>query len=234
MKPICFIGARGGSKGVPRKNIMPINGKPLIAYTIESALESGLFSSVVVSTEDKEIAKISKKYGADVPFFRPKKLANEKIDFTPVLIHGINKLYEIGYDFDTLVLRDCTVPFIRNIDMAGAIKLLDKKKCDAVFGLYKQHLNPYFNMLELGKNKFLKLSKELQERPASRQESPTVYQMNGLFVYDVKKFLKYSRIILPRTLPYQIPAYTGIMIDTELEFKMVELMIKNKITLTNS
>ena len=95
MKPICFIGARGGSKGVPRKNIRPINGKPLIAYTIESALESGLFSSVVVSTEDKEIAKISKKYGADVPFFRPKKLANEKIDFTPVLIHGINKLYEI-------------------------------------------------------------------------------------------------------------------------------------------
>ena len=84
-------------------------------------------------------------------------------------------------------------------------------------------------MLELGKNKFLKLSKELQERPKSRQESPIVYQMNGLYVYNVKKFLEHSKIILPKTLPYEIPSYTGIMIDTELEFRLVELMIKNKI-----
>jgi len=83
-------------------------------------------------------------------------------------------------------------------------------------------------MLELGKNKFLKLSKELQERPKSRQKSPIVYQMNGLFVYNVKKFLEYSRIILPKTLPYEIPTHTGIMIDTELEFRLVELIIKNK------
>ena len=77
MRPICFIGARGGSKGVPRKNIRKIAGKPLIAYTIESAINSGIFSSVIVSTEDKEIAKIAKKYGAEIPFIRPKKLSTD-------------------------------------------------------------------------------------------------------------------------------------------------------------
>ena len=77
MKTICFIGARGGSKGVPRKNIRKIAGKPLIAYTIESAINSGIFSSVVVSTEDKEIAKIAKKYGAEIPFLRPAEYATD-------------------------------------------------------------------------------------------------------------------------------------------------------------
>ena len=78
MKAICFIGARGGSKGVPRKNIREFAGKPLIAHTIKSALDSNIFSDVIVSTEDKEIAKIAKKYGASVPFVRPKKYASDK------------------------------------------------------------------------------------------------------------------------------------------------------------
>ena len=110
MKPICFIGARGGSKGVPRKNIRLIDGKPLIAYTIQSALKSKLFSHIFVSTEDKQIASVAKKYGAEVPFMRPKNLATDSIGFAPVLNHGIKKLFSLGYDFETLVLRDCTAP----------------------------------------------------------------------------------------------------------------------------
>lgn len=229
MKPICFIGARGGSKGVPRKNIRPINGKPLIAYTIESALDSDLFSSVVVSTDDDQIARISRKYGAETPFKRPKKLSNGKIDFAPVLVHGIKKLQDLGFKFNTLVLRDCTVPFISKNDMKNSIKLLNRKKVNAVFGLYKQHLNPYFNILEINKNGYLELSKKLSSRPKSRQESPPVYQMNGLFTYDVCSFMKYQKIILPKTILYEIPIQNGIMIDTEIEFKIVEILIKNNI-----
>ena len=116
-KSICFIGARGGSKGVPRKNIRKIGGKPLIAYSIESALKSKIFSHVIVSTEDKEIASISERYGAEVPFLRPKKLATDRIGFAPVLYHGIKKLYSLGYDFDIIVQRDCTAPFIRIKDV---------------------------------------------------------------------------------------------------------------------
>lgn len=229
MKPICFIGARGGSKGVPRKNIRLIDGKPLIAYTIQSALKSKLFSHVFVSTEDKEIAEISKKYGADVPFMRPKNLATDRISFEPVLIHGIKKLFSQGYDFETLVLRDCTAPFIRNKDIEGTLKLLKKKKSDAVFGVYRQHFNPYFNMFELDTEGFLKLSKSKGKRPRSRQEAPPIFQMTGLDTFDVQKFLKYKKIILPKILPFEIPPETGIMIDTELEFKTVEIIIKNKL-----
>ena len=128
MKSICFIGARGGSKGVPKKNTRLLNGKPLIAYSIESALNSGIFQSVVVSTEDNEIARIAKKYGAEIPFMRPKKLATDTAGMYDVILHGINNLKSSGYIFDILVNRDCTVPFIQNRDINETIKLLKKKK----------------------------------------------------------------------------------------------------------
>ena len=116
MKPICIIPARGGSKGVPKKNIRKIAGKPLIYYTIKSSLKSKIFSHVYVSTEDKEIARIAKKYGAEVPFLRPKKLASDTTPMDEVLVHFIEKIKD-EIDFDAFVWRDCTVPFIRNQDI---------------------------------------------------------------------------------------------------------------------
>ena len=228
LKSICFIGARGGSKGVRGKNIRRMGNMPLIAHTIKTSLESGIFKHVIVSTENNEIARIAKKYGAEVPFVRPKKLATDTAGMVDVMVHGINELKEQGYNFDILVNRDCTVPFMRNIDVKGAITLLNRKKCDAVYGVYKQHFNPYFNMMEMNSNGFLKLSKKMKERPKSRQESPIVYQLNGLFVYDVEKLLKYKTAILPKSLPYEIPLESGLMIDTELEFKIAEMMLKHK------
>lgn len=226
MKSICLICARGGSKGVPNKNIRIIAKKPLIAHTIEVALDSDLFSHVVVSTEDKRIARISKEYGAEIPFFRPKNLASDNIPVGDVFFHAIKKLYSLGYQFDIFVNRDCTVPFIRANDMAGTINLLIKKKCDAVYGVYRQHLNPYFNMMEPNSKGFLRLSKKLKERPRSRQEAPVVYQLNGLFTYDAKKFLKSGNPIMPKALPYEIPVEAGLMIDTEIEFQVAELLFK--------
>ena len=229
LKSICFIGARAGSKGVRGKNIRKMGNMPLIAHTIKTSLESGIFKHVVVSTENEEIARIAKKYGAEVPFLRPKKLATDTAGMVDVMIHGINELKKQGYDFDIFVNRDCTVPFIRTVDVKGSITLLNRKKCDAVYGVYKQHFNPYFNMMEMNSSGFLKLSKKMKERPKSRQESPIVYQLNGLFVYDVEKLLKYKTAILPKSLPYEIPLESGFMIDTELEFKIAEMMFKNKI-----
>ncbi len=143
MKPICLICARGGSKGIINKNIQIISGKPLIVHTIESALNSKLFSHVIVSTENKKIAEISKKFGAEVPFMRPKQLARDNTPVGDVFFHAIKKLYSLGYEFEIFVNRDCTVPFIKNTDIKHTIELLKKKKCDAVYGVYKQHLNPY-------------------------------------------------------------------------------------------
>tara|TARA_B100002049_G_scaffold21916_1_gene14719 strand:+ start:43 stop:747 length:705 start_codon:yes stop_codon:yes gene_type:complete len=228
-KPICFIAARGGSKGVVRKNIRLLAGKPLIAYAIESSIKSKIFSHVVVSTEDKEIARISQKFGAEVPFLRPKKLATDSTGMTEVVLHGLKKLHALGYDFDTFVNRDCTVPFLRNKDVAGSIRLLKRKNCNAVFGVYRQHLNPYFNIMELGSNGFLKIVKDEEKRPISRQTAPIVYQLNGLFTYNTEKFFKYRNDVLLNALPYEIPIETGFMIDTEFEFKLAEFIIQKKI-----
>ena len=121
MKPICFIAARGCSKGVKGKNIKKLGSKPLIAYTIESAKKSKIFSHIIVSTEDKLIAKIAKRFGAEVPFQRPKILATDDASFDDVLLHGIKKLRGLGYDFDVIVNRDCTVPINKNSDITGAL-----------------------------------------------------------------------------------------------------------------
>ena len=229
MNSICFIGARGGSKGVHGKNIRKMGNMPLIAHTIKTSLESGIFKHVIVSTENNEIARIAKKYGAEVPFVRPKKLATDTAGMVDVMIHGIDELKKQGYEFDIFVNRDCTVPFIRNSDVKGAINLLQKEKCNAVYGVYKQHFNPYFNMMEKNPSGFLKLCKKLKSRPRSRQEAPKVYQLNGLFIFNVKKFLKYRNPILPKALPFEIPIETGHMIDTEIEFKIAEIMLKEKL-----
>ncbi len=226
-KIICIIGARGGSKGVPRKNIRKLYNKPLIGHTIESALSTKIFDHVVVSTEDKEIAKISKKFGAEIPFMRPKKLATDKSGMLDVLLHALKKFEMLNYQCDILVSRDCTVPFIRKKDIVMAVNLLKKQKSDAVFGVYKQHLNPYFNMVEKRSNGYLKISKKPGGSIKRRQDAPIVYQLNGLMIFNTKQFLKYKNAFMPKILPYEIPPATGLMIDTEAEFQFAEMILKN-------
>jgi CMP-N-acetylneuraminic acid synthetase len=208
VKAVCIIPARGGSKGIPKKNIKKINGKPLLAYVIEATKKSKIFEHVIVSTEDDEIAKIAKKYGADVPFKRPRSLAS--------------------YDFDVFVWRDATTPFIKSQDIKKTIQLLKKKKVAIVAGVYRQHLNPYFNIVETKHNGFLKLCKPLKIKARSRQEAPPVFQLNGLYTYDAKKFLRIRKTDLSKTLPYEIPTETGLMIDTEFEFEIAKLLIEQK------
>lgn len=228
MKPVCFIGARGGSKGVKNKNIRIIAGKPLLAHTIEKAIKSKLFSHVIVSTEDRKIAKIAKKYGAEIPYIRPKKLATSKASMEDVLTHGIKKLHSIGYQFDMIVLLDCTVPFLQIVDIKNAIICLKKKKSNVVCGVYKQHLNPYFNIVEITKQGHLELCKKLKRVPENRQDAPIVYQMNGLYVLDSDKFLKKGKSVMQKMTPYEIPIETGLMIDTEFEFNIAKLILESK------
>ena len=144
MKSICIIAARGGSKGVPKKNIRLLGKKPLIAHTIESAIKSKLFTDVIVSTENKKIASIAKRYGASVPFLRPKKLATDSASMDDVLLDVIKKLKLLRYEFEIVVNRDCTAPFIKNSDIKKSINLLKRKKCHSVVAgyNYKADSNP--------------------------------------------------------------------------------------------
>ena len=229
MKPICIIAARGGSKGVPNKNIRLLGKKPLIAHTIESAIKSKLFSNVIVSTENKKITNIAKKYGATVPFYRPKKLATDNASMDDVLLDVIKKLKLLEYEFEVVVNRDCTAPFIQNSDIKASINLLDRKKCDAVVAGYNTHLNPYFNMMEKNASGYLEFSKKSKKRIESRQNAPVVYQLTGLQTFNVKQFLKYKRIYMPKILPFEVQPETGLMIDTEFEFQIANQIIKKQI-----
>jgi len=226
MKSICIIPARGGSKGVSKKNIKKINGKPLLGYVIENTIKSKIFEHVVVSTEDDEIARIAKKFGADVPFKRPKSLASDYAPMDKVLLHAVRELYRLNYEFDIFVWRDATTPFIRSVDVKKAIELLQKKNATIVTGVYRQHLNPYFNIVEKKSNGFLKLCKPLKIKARSRQEAPSVFQLNGLYAYNAKKFLRIQKTDLSKTIPYEIPVETGLMIDTEFEFYLAKLLIE--------
>ena len=111
--------------------------KPLIAHTIEKAINSKIFSHVIVSTEDKKIIKIAKKYGAEIPFVRPKHLSGNSTPIGDVFSHAIKKLYLLGYEFDIFVNLDCTVPFLRKKDISNSVKLLIQKRSDAVYGVYE-------------------------------------------------------------------------------------------------
>ena len=228
MKPICIIPARAGSKSVPNKNIRLIAGKPLIYYTIKSALESKLFSHVIVSTEDKKIASIAKKYGAEVPFMRPRNLATDKTPQEQVLLHAVKKLNSLGIDFEIFVYRDCTVPFIDSSDMNGAIELLKKSDCYSTCASIKAHPNPYFGMWEPSKEGFLKISKTTDKVISRRQDAPIVYIIDGLFVFWTKKFLKTRKCLTSKMLPYEISREHSHMIDFEFDFKVAELLINSK------
>ena len=226
LKPICFIAARGGSKGVTGKNLKNIEGIPLITHTIQKALKSNIFSHVIVSTEDKKIAKIAKQSGAEVPFLRPKILAKDNSTTIDVILHAIKKLEQMNYEFDVIANLDVTVPFLRMKDVKGAVELLNRKKCDAVFAVYKQHLNPYYNIVEKNSNGFLKIVKPLRNKPKSRQSSPIVYQMNGLHVIRKEIILKTKTWYTSKVLPFEIPIETGLMIDTPYEFQIAKHMFK--------
>ena len=228
-KTICLIAARGGSKGIKRKNLRVLGNKPLIAHTIEKAIKSKLFDEVIVSTEDEEILKISKEYGAEIPFLRPKSLATDNADMDKVILHAIKKLKSIGYDFDVLVNLDCTVPFLRIEDIANTIKILRNKKCDGVYGVYRQHHNPYFNMMELNSRGFLEFSKKLKKRIKNRQDAPIVYQLNGLFGINVNQFLKTGKRYTEKIVPFEIAPETGLMIDTEFEFELAKTIVEKKL-----
>ena len=228
LKILGIIPARGGSKEIKKKNLLKIGGKTLVELAIKSANKSKLLTRTIFSSEDKEILKVAKAAGAEVPFIRPKKLSTNNASMEEVLLHGIKKLDSLGYLFDTVVLLDCTVPFLQISDIKKAVSLLKRKNADVVCGVYKQHLNPYFNIVEITKRGYLEVCKRLKQIPENRQDAPTVYQMNGLYVFNSKRFLKKGKSVMQKMIPYEIPIETGLMIDTEYEFNIAKLVLENK------
>jgi len=223
-KVVCVIPARGGSKGVPRKNIKILGSKPLIAYTIEQALQSKYIDRIVVSTEDREIADISRQYGAEVPFMRPVVLAGDQVATIDVLLHAINWLEEDKYAFDIIVLLHTTTPLRAVKDIDSCIEMLLGTKADNIFSVTEAHRNPYFNMVEINQNGKVQLSKK--GTFTSRQSAPKVYDMNSsIYVWWKDLLKKETKIFLENSQVYVMPKIRSIDIDDDIDFRIAEVVM---------
>ena len=225
---VCVIPARGGSKGLPGKNIKMFCGKPLIAHTIEQARQSKYIDRVIVSTEAEEIAKISLEYGAEVPFMRPMELADDGSSTVDVLLHAINWLESVDqYAFDILLLLHTTTPLRSVEDINESISLVVEENADNVFSVAEAHRNPYFNMVEINKKGYVALIK--QGNFTTRQEAPLVYDMNSSIYVWWKELLKEKKkIFLDKTKIYVMPKERSIDIDDNIDFIIAEIMMAER------
>jgi len=224
LKSICFIGARGGSKGVPRKNIRKLGKKPLIAYTIESALKSNLFEHVIVSTEDTEIANISKKFGAEV-IKRPNNLALDKSLTEPVMFHVLKYLKQNdNYIPDVVILLQNTSPFRIKKHIDDAFALFFKNNYDSVLSGF---LSSEF--IWINKNKqSIPINYELNKRP-QRQNIKHAYVENGaIYITKYKKIMHSKCRISGKIGMFLMPQNNSIEIDEQNDLRLARKMLKSK------
>jgi len=227
-KLLAVIPARGGSKRLPRKNILDLGGKPLISWTIEAALGVKYIDRVIVSTDDKEIADISKKYGADVPFMRPDELATDKAISTDVVLSLLRQLEKNDEYYDYVILLQPTSPLRSCEDIEGAIEQLIDKNNNAVVSVCKSEHSPlWMNLLPEDKSMVNFIDDSLQDTRS--EDLPSYYRLNGA-VYLIKTNTllntKYPTFYPNENISaYIMPSNRSIDIDNIDDFNMAEMLL---------
>lgn len=226
MKPLIVIPARGGSKGVPRKNIKVLGDKPLIQYTIDAA--KGVFDDefICVSTDDFEIKSVVEQLGLKVPFLRPNELASDTAGTYEVLLHAISYYESKGYFPDTLILLQPTSPFRTSAHIKEALKLYHES-IDMVVSVKETKANPYYILFEEDRNGYLKKTKEANF--TRRQDCPKVWEYNGaIYIINVKA-LKASAISqFTKVCKFEMDETSSHDIDTLLDWRIAEIIINDK------
>ncbi len=230
MKILAIIPARGGSKGIKKKNIKKFAGKPLLAHAIKTAFCSKFINRVIVSTESEEIAKVARKYKAEVPFLRPMELAQDSSKVSDAIVHLLNNLkLSENYEPDYIVLLQTTSPMREVSDVDGAIeKLLDNKEnADAILSVCRTEVL-LFTLSDVGSLQLV--SSEEFLKSSNRQELPKTYKCDGSMVYVIKTsiFLEKKTFLPPRTLGYVIPRWRAVDLDEPEDFIVGELIYKNR------
>jgi CMP-N,N'-diacetyllegionaminic acid synthase len=225
---LCTICARGGSKGVKGKNLKLINGKPLIGYSIEHAINSGLFEHIVVSTDSDEIADMAKKFGAEVFFKRPDHLASDTSAKIPVIRHAFKESEKhFQKQFDILVDLDATSPLRNHTDILNAYNQFIKHGNGNLITAMPARRSPYFNLVELTNEGDVILSKKLNNTITRRQDSPKCFDMNAsIYIWKRDVILTNDSLFLEKTGLYVMPEERSIDIDSEMDLKFVEFIMK--------
>ena len=229
MKYIALICARGGSKSLPGKNIKPLNGVPLIGWSIMVAKQVERISRVIVSTNSEEIAKVAVEYGAEVPFMRPNELAQDDSPEWLVWKHALNFLKNQNNEIDGLVVVPTTAPLRSKEDVNNCINEFEKGNVDVVITVSNAHRSPYFNMVKTNQNGFSSLVISSKEKITRRQEVPEVFDMTTVaYVAKPSFVLQNHGIFDGRVRSVYIPPERSLDIDTPLDFKIAECLVNNQ------
>ncbi|CAJ0809873.1 CMP-N,N'-diacetyllegionaminic acid synthase [Ralstonia wenshanensis] len=231
MKRIGSICARGGSKGVKGKNIRPLLGKPLLAYSIEQARQSRLFDAIAVSSDSEHILETARQYGADILVQRPDELATDTAAKLPVIRHCVAESERIsGYAFDVCVDLDATSPLRSVDDIRQAVALLESTSAGNVITAMPARRSPYFNLVELSEEGIPRLSKVLERPVVRRQDAPACFDMNAsIYVWTRAALFSERGLFNPDTRLYVMPEERSIDIDSENDFAFVEVLMQRAI-----
>jgi len=227
-KILSIITARGGSKGLKRKNVVDLAGKPLIAWTIEASLDSKYITKTIVSSDDKEALDISKEYGANV-VRRPDDLSSDSATSESVIKHTIDYLESMGEIFDIVILLQPTSPLRNSQDIDSAFEIMFNSDATAVIST-SEFDNKILKTFIETPDGFLKGVSNNEYPFMRRQDLPVVYMSNGaIYIIDVNIFNKNLSLITDRTLPYLMPANKSFDVDSESDLLSIEKLIKSNL-----
>jgi CMP-N,N'-diacetyllegionaminic acid synthase len=221
MKTLFLIPARGGSKGIPGKNIKLFAGKPLISYSIELARQFTSDDNICVSTDNDEILAVAESLGLAVPFHRPLELSTDTASTNDVILHALRYYESIGHSFDAIVLLQPTSPFRKAYHLKEALDLYSAN-VDLVMSVKLTDANPYFILFEENNAGFLENSKI--GNFTRRQDCPKVWQANGaIYIYNVKS-MQNNKPLKSRILKYVMESTYSVDLDTELDWQFAEFL----------
>ncbi len=230
MKPVAFIFARGGSKGLPGKNIRPLKGKPLIAWSIEQAKAVEKIGRVIVSTDSQEIADVALKYGAEVPFIRPEYLAKDDSPEWLSWRHALNYLLEIeGTMPEFMVSVPTTAPLRLPADISNCIEKYQEGNADMVITVTDSHRNPYFNMIKVNTDDTVDLVIPPVNTLTRRQDTPKVYDMATVAYVAKSEFvMTHNATFEGRVKSVHVPLERAVDIDTLFDFEIAEFILSKQ------
>jgi len=226
---LAIIPARGGSKGVPRKNIRKLGGKPLIAYTIEAALGSSFINDLIVSTDDEEIAKISRKWNVEVPFLRPKKFASDTAKAIEVVKHALLEMEKLNnHEYPVIVYLEPPAPFKTSGDIDACIELFFEKTPSSVVSVNEANQYHPILMKKIEDGQLKPICFDESEGISRQLYKPTAYMRNGA-VYVIRKENILNGVFYGEPIiPYIMPNERSICIDSMLDWYAAEAMIMAK------
>ncbi|MCQ2081152.1 MAG: pseudaminic acid cytidylyltransferase [Lachnospiraceae bacterium] len=227
MKRLAIITARGGSKRIPRKNILPFLGQPILAYSIKAALESGMFDEVMVSTEDDEIATIAKEYGASIPFMRSKETSNDFAGTADVLLEVLSEYKKIGMEFDTMCCIYPTAPFVTKEKLKEAINMLEDSDAETLIPVVRFSYPPQRALVcEDNRLKF-KYPEFINSR--SQDLEPHFHDAGQFYLVKVDKFIKNKELMVGNIIPYEQSELEVQDIDNMSDWKIAEIKYQSMI-----